>query len=100
MPINSLLKAVKAIFSSKDVLKKGILGDLMCESTPYRQKAFNERDLLKWESFANETYISEAGWYFKTLAVQEMGKEIDSQMRYRDQRGLNFRPIERKTLGK
>ncbi|TRY76559.1 hypothetical protein TCAL_05309 [Tigriopus californicus] len=78
-----LLRAVKAIFSSKDVLKKGILGDLMCESTPYRQKAFNERDLIQWESFANETYISEAGWYFKTLAVQEMGENFVLSASYR-----------------
>jgi len=27
-----------------------------------------------WMRFANETYISEAGWYFKTLAVQEIGE--------------------------
>jgi hypothetical protein len=28
----------------------------------------------RWLSFANETYIKEAGWYFKTLAVQEIGE--------------------------
>jgi len=28
----------------------------------------------KWQSIANESYIREAGWYFKTLAVQEIGK--------------------------
>ena len=28
----------------------------------------------QWMKFANETYIKEAGWYFKTLAVQEIGK--------------------------
>lgn len=28
----------------------------------------------KWQSIANESYIKEAGWYFKTLAVQEIGK--------------------------
>ena len=26
-----------------------------------------------WMKFANETYIKEAGWYFKSLAVQEIG---------------------------
>ena len=30
----------------------------------------------QWMKFANETYIKEAGWYFKTLAVQEIGKEV------------------------
>jgi hypothetical protein len=27
-----------------------------------------------WQGFVNETYIKEAGWYFKTLAVQEIGE--------------------------
>jgi hypothetical protein len=29
----------------------------------------------KWLNFVNETYIKEAGWYFKTLAVQEIGEK-------------------------
>ena len=31
-----------------------------------------------WMRFANETYISEAGWYFKTLAVQEIGESWET----------------------
>ncbi len=27
-----------------------------------------------WRGEANQTYISDAGWYFKTLAVQEVGE--------------------------
>ena len=27
-----------------------------------------------WRSTAGEPYVSEAGWYFKTLAVQEIGE--------------------------
>jgi hypothetical protein len=27
-----------------------------------------------WKSIAVEKFVSEAGWYFKTLAVQEIGK--------------------------
>ena len=27
-----------------------------------------------WRSTAREPYVSEAGWYFKTLAVQEIGE--------------------------
>lgn len=43
-----------------------------------RQEALSATNLTDgWEDFANETYISEAGWYFKTLAVQEIGEMND-----------------------
>ena len=29
-----------------------------------------------WKRYANESYIKEAGWYFKTLAVQEIGENM------------------------
>ena len=38
--------------------------------------AFDKQENITfaWEGMINETYINEAGWYFKTLATQEMGK--------------------------
>ena len=50
----------------------------MLQATPYRQKALadNKNQSLNWQENANESYIREAGWYFKTLAVQEVGKMI------------------------
>ena len=51
----------------------------MMQETPFRQDAleidlnsFEYSELL--ENTINETYVREAGWYFKTLAVQEVGK--------------------------
>ena len=50
----------------------------MLQATPYRQKALadGKNQSLNWQEIANESYIREAGWYFKTLAVQEVGKMI------------------------
>ena len=31
-------------------------------------------DMDKWEESKNLDFITEAGWYFKTLAAQEPGK--------------------------
>ena len=48
----------------------------MFQTTPYRKKALEEsqNQSVNWQSIANESYIREAGWYFKTLAVQEVGE--------------------------
>ena len=42
----------------------------------YPKDAFDmqENITFSWKGMINETYINEAGWYFKTLATQEMGK--------------------------
>ena len=42
-----------------------------------REEAMNATDLTKarWRDLAKEPYVSDAGWYFKTLAVQEIGKQ-------------------------
>ena len=64
------------IFASEEVISKGLLADFMFQSTPYRMAALNEaeNENFHWEASVNETYVREAGWYFKTLAVQEVGK--------------------------
>ena len=33
-------------------------------------------DMDKWEESKNLDFITEAGWYFKTLAAQEPGKTL------------------------
>ena len=37
----------------------------------------------KWRTTASEPYVSEAGWYFKTLAVQEIG-EVNNLSKKKD----------------
>ena len=64
-----------SIFASEDVVSKGLLADFMFQSTPYRKEAQKEK-FLNWENTSSEAYVREAGWYFKTLAVQEIGKEL------------------------
>ena len=64
-----------SIFASEDVVSKGLLADFMFQSTPYRKEALKEK-FLNWENTSSEAYVREAGWYFKTLAVQEVGKMI------------------------
>ena len=65
-----------SIFASREVISKGLLADFMFQSTPYRTDAYHEvqNENFNWKLSANETYVREAGWYFKTLAVQEVGK--------------------------
>ena len=69
------IEAVGSIFASEDVVSKGLLADFMFQSTPYRKEAQKEK-FLNWENTSSEAYVREAGWYFKTLAVQEIGKEL------------------------
>ena len=70
------IEAVGSIFASEDVVSKGLLADFMFQSTPYRKEALKEKFGNLWENTSNEAYVREAGWYFKTLAVQEIGKEL------------------------
>ena len=44
----------------------------------------------QWRKTASEAYVSEAGWYFKTLAVQEIG-ELEVLPRLIDERRLKTR---------
>ena len=71
------LAAVRRIFSSEEVVRKGILADMMFTQIPYRQQALHFVKNLTddWNVMAGEAYISDAGWYFKTLAVQEIGEK-------------------------
>ena len=69
------LEAVRSVFSASEVVRNGVLADVMCEDTPYRDEA-NGRNLTgMWEEYGTEEYVADAGWYFKTLAVQEIGKK-------------------------
>jgi len=72
------IEEVASIFASEEVITKGLLADYMFQATPYRKKALEDskNQSLNWQESANESYIREAGWYFKTLAVQEVGKMI------------------------
>jgi hypothetical protein len=70
------MEDVGNIFSSKEVISKGLLADYMFQATSFRKEALDEvkRSQFDWEASTNESYVREAGWYFKTLAVQEIGK--------------------------
>lgn len=75
---------VAKIFASEEVISKGLLADYMFQSTPYRKEAMEEikRQSFNWKATANESYIRDAGWYFKTLAVQEVGNKITHHPSY------------------
>ena len=65
-----------SIFAAEEVVSKGLLADFMFQKTPYRKAALQELDagnFSDWKHYASEAYVREAGWYFKTLAVQEIG---------------------------
>ena len=70
------IEEVASIFASEEVITKGLLADFMMQQTPYRQAAMleSQNSSFDWTTLANESYVREAGWYFKTLAVQEVGK--------------------------
>lgn len=73
------LESVREIFSSSEVVQKGFLTDAMCGQTAFRDDVLDlnetaEREItLGWEVEAAADYVKDAGWYFKTLAVQELG---------------------------
>lgn len=79
---------VAQIFASEEVISKGLLADFMFQSTPYRKAALEEakHHSFNWKATANESYVKHAGWYFKTLAVQEVGN--NSLCYYFASRGL------------
>ena len=72
------LDQVRSIFSSPEVVQKGFLTDAMCAQTAFRDDVLNSSKAEKitqgWQEEAKQDYVSDAGWYFKTLAVQELGE--------------------------
>ena len=67
------------------ICRKGLLADLMVAEFPYREDALNGPQSMtdEWENLTQEAYISDAGWYFKTLAVQEIGENVVLRASYR-----------------
>ncbi len=55
------------------VVTRGLISDSM-RNTAYKEEALAEASKEDWRLMAGEPFVSEAGWYFKTLAVQEVGK--------------------------
>ena len=73
------------IFGDKEVVTKGFLADYMFQQSAYRADALNgymgqltaalnSDGETALDIQRKESYVREAGWYFKTLAVQEIGK--------------------------
>ena len=72
---NKTLDAIRALFSSKDIVIKGLLADLMYMNTSSKSEAHKNLRPEEWILSKDEKYISEAAWYFKTLAAQEPGED-------------------------
>ena len=56
----------------------------MFQNSAFRQDALDMESIKDktedWKKTRNEKYIREAGWHFKTLAVQEVGAYIQNTM--------------------
>lgn len=78
------LVAIKAVFASEDVVKKGMLTDSMGEIFATKDEAMHKASAVwsEWKLQANKTFVAEAGWFFKTLAVQELGKISSKAFRF------------------
>ena len=54
----------------------------MFQNSAFRQDALNMESIKDktedWKKTRNEKYIREAGWHFKTLAVQEVGAYLQN----------------------
>ena len=78
--------AVAEIFADKEVVTKGFLADYMFQQSPFRADALkgymNEllspvkgyEQITELDVLRQQTYVRKSGWYFKTLAVQEIGE--------------------------
>ena len=77
-----LQEVADKIFANEEVVTKGNLADFMFQESPYRRdslknhlsylnQTMNGTSMLELQM--KERYVREAGWYFKTLAVQEIG---------------------------
>ena len=49
--------------------------DIMYMSTSDKNEAFSMLNPDEWENSKDFDFVSEAGWYFKTLAAQEPGED-------------------------
>jgi hypothetical protein len=69
------MKALRGLFSSEEVVQKGLLADLMYMSTSNKVEAAGMLNPDDWKTSKDFDFVSEAGWYFKTLAAQEPGED-------------------------
>lgn len=69
------LSQLRTLFSAEDVVKKGLLADIMYMSTANKEEAKSLLDPDDWKSSKDYDFVAEAGWYFKTLAAQEPGED-------------------------
>ena len=75
----SQLTRLKALFTTEEVLRKGLYTDKMYSVVTKRgeAKTLAEADYAKkdeLEALVGADYVNAAGWYFKTLAAQEAGE--------------------------
>ena len=68
------LTRLKELFSTEEVMRKGIFTDMMYMKTTSREEAMEQPDIEAWRESKDFDFINEAGWYFKTLASQEPGE--------------------------
>ena len=69
------LEEIRRLFSSKDIVTKGLLADIMYANTSRKAEAKASLEPDEWVHHKDFPYIDEAGWYFKTLAAQEPGED-------------------------
>lgn len=69
------MTALKSLFSSEDVVQKGLLADVMYMSTARKSDAASMMNPDDWMASRDYDFVSQAGWYFKTLAAQEPGED-------------------------
>ena len=72
---NKTLEEIRRLFSSKDIVTKGLLADIMYMNTSRKAEAKDSLEPDEWVNQKDFPYIYEAGWYFKTLAAQEPGED-------------------------
>lgn len=71
---DSQMEKLRALFSSEEVMRKGIFTDMMYMKTTSKEEAQKMPDIDLWQESKNFDFITDAGWYFKTLAAQEPGE--------------------------
>lgn len=69
------MSKLKDLFSSEDVVKKGLLADLMYMTSASKDDSKSMLNPDDWVASKDYDFVSEAGWYFKTLAAQEPGED-------------------------
>ncbi|TRY76324.1 hypothetical protein TCAL_15908 [Tigriopus californicus] len=71
---DSQMEKLRALFSSEEVMRKGIFTDMMYMKTTSKEEAQTMPDIDQWQESQSFDFITDAGWYFKTLAAQEPGE--------------------------